>query len=301
MERIDLDRLKIDVNLVEVAHLHGYRIFRPKTSVNSIYVKSDNDSLIIKRDSDLHWVYMSVHDSNDKGSIIDFMMKRHSGLNFKAAIDQIGREYLGAALPVPVEVKELDVKATVKDRVAVERKIKNMRVSRVNKYLLSRGVTEVVQNSTRFIGTILCDHYNNAVFPHVDNFGICGAEIRNFEFKGCPKGSGKGVWLSNCSEHDTQIVVVEGGIDALSHFALVKSNNRRYLSIGGEPSPGAWKCVKRMIEMASDNGIEPISAVDNDKAGDDLHSKLIGHVGNTVTRVRPKGKDWNVDLIKSLT
>jgi len=111
--------------------------------------------------------------------------------------------------------------------------------------------------------------------------------------------------MSNRLKTDDTLVIVEAGIDALSHFVIHEQqhqkNHRRYISIGGEPSPEAWNVTIRILEKFMTKGGAVVCGVDNDAAGDRLHEKLGAKTKITISRERSVLKDWNEDLMNSLT
>ena len=301
MKKIDIGKIKREVNLVEVAALYGYRINKQKTSQSSVNLKSDVDSLILKQDEDGHWVYFNVHNASDKGSILDFVLYRQPGLVFQEALRKINEDYFGKILAVPSEMRGMQVKPVKKNRKYILDQYNKMKNIQSSEYLMSRGIDNQIFQNKRFIGTVLEDHYHNIIFPHNDEAGVCGFEKRNVNFKGFPKGGTKSLWLSNRFRHDTRLMVVEGGIDALSHYVLFQDKSTRYLSIGGEPSPNAWSLAIKVIEKFHKQGGEIISGVDNDQGGDELDRKLRSKTTIVIKRERPIKNDWNEVLKDQLT
>ena len=300
MARIDIERIKIEVNLVEVASLYGYGLNKQKSTVNSVSLKSEHDSIIVKKDGDNHWVYFNVHIGKDKGSVIDFILYRNPELSFPQALRQIQDDYLGVVLDAPIERSAAKLKPIVRDRIGVCSLINQMSAAKNNRYLASRAIEDATMQNARFKGVILQDNYLNAVFPHIDEAGICGAEMRNFKFRGFPRGGIKSLWLSNCFKKDDKLFVVEGAIDALSHFVLLKNETTRYISIGGQPNAEAWVFLGKIARIFYENGGCIISGVDNDEGGDKLHQRMITAIHLPIYRDKPSCKDWNVVLMSSL-
>jgi len=301
MEKIDIGKIKREVNLVEVAGLYGYRINKQKTSQSSVNLKSDVDSLILKKDENGHWVYFNVHNASDKGSILDFVMVRQPGLVFQEVLRKISEDYFGKILAVPKEMRGMQVKPIKKNRKYITNLYRNLTPLQASDYLNRRGIDNQILLSKRFAGTVLEDNYHNVIFPHNDEAGVCGFEKRNVNFKGFPKGGTKSLWLSNRFRHDTRLMVVEGGIDALSHYVLYQDKSIRYLSIGGEPSPNAWTLAIKVIEKFHKQGGEIVSGVDNDPGGDKLDQKLRSKTTIAIKRERPMKNDWNDVLKDQLT
>src|SRR5258705_11937536 len=89
--------------------------------------------------------------------------------------------------------------------------------------------------NSRFVGRIRIDSYQNAIFPHWNQDGLCGYEIKNRNFTGFAPGGEKGLWGSRISPDDTTLVIAETAIDALSYFVL-KDSPRATLHQNCSPS-----------------------------------------------------------------
>src|ERR1017187_4809146 len=87
--------------------------------------------------------------------------------------------------------------------------------------------------SERFAGRIRADAHGNAVFPHFDEQGLCGYELKNRNFTGFAKGGEKGLWFSHTKSDDDRLVFCESAINALSYAVLHPAEHSRYASIGG--------------------------------------------------------------------
>lgn len=73
----ELEGFKSKIDLREFAAYRGYELDRKESWRGSAVMRHTNgDKIIIKRDSDDHYVYFSVRDERDNGSIIDFLQRR---------------------------------------------------------------------------------------------------------------------------------------------------------------------------------------------------------------------------------
>lgn len=301
MKSFDMDRIKKEANLLAVAASYGFKINKAKTSQNSASMRSESESIIVKKDGDNHWVYFNVHSNSDKGSVVDFIINRNPGLSFVEAVKKIQCDYLNGTYELPIELKKVKIVPVIRDRKRVIREVNSMMALPNNEYLRSRGITAKAMESKRFIGCVLTDSYKNAVFPHIDKEGFCGAEKRNFNFKGFTKGGIKSLWMSNRLKIDRCLLVAESGIDAISHYILFDTKVTRYISIGGEPSPEAWELLVAVIEKFYSNGGRIISGLDNDEGGETMTEKLKELTNVPIEREMPELKDWNKMLDQQLT
>ncbi len=297
----ELETFKL-VDLRAFAAGQGYALDRKESwSGSAVMRHSSGDKIIIKRDVDGHYVYFSVRDNTDHGTILDFA-KRRLGLSLGGVRKEL-RPWVGMASstfpPYPPLPK------IVKDRVRVERKYMQMQDAPSHPYLVNeRGIAGDVLRSERFAGTIRIDARGNAVFPHFDADGLCGYELKNRGFTGFASGGSKGLWLSNTKNDDTRLVFCESAIDALSYAVLVPEKHARYASIGGKPSLVQAELI-RAAAACMPAGPEIVSAMDADKAGRELAEAVrnaVGRCGRADLRFRvhePEGfKDWN-DVLKA--
>jgi hypothetical protein len=77
-QRDELDLFKSQINLTEYASAHGYVLDRKHSSRNNVAMRGPaGDKVIIARDArDGNWIYYSVTDDQDHGTIIDFITRR---------------------------------------------------------------------------------------------------------------------------------------------------------------------------------------------------------------------------------
>lgn len=300
----ELEAFKVEIDLRSYAADCGYAFDRKESwRGSSVMRHSNGDKIIVKRDHDQHYVYFSVRDERDNGSIIDFLQKRGGGS--LGAVRQALRPWIGKMASAAPLFPELT--PTTKDRIEVERQFRVMQDAPRHPYLeKKRGVPESVLASPRFAGRIKIDRRGNAVFPHFDESGLCGYEIKNDGYTGFSKGGEKGLWFSRTVEGDKRLVLCESAIDGLSHAALFPDDCARYASIGGQMNPKQPGLIKAAA-LKLPEGAEVVAAMDADDDGrqfaelvrvtmadmgrDDLH--FVQH--------SPDGaKDWN-DALRNLS
>lgn len=301
----ELEAFKTAIDLRAYASSLGYSLDRRESwRGSSVLRHSSGDKVIVKRDQDQHYVYFSVRDDSDNGSIIDFAMRRKS-LNLGQVRKEL-RPWIGkdaASLPA---FPALPI--TAKDRFEVDSAFRRMMDATRHAYLEDeRGLPVALLEANRFAGRIKIDGFGNAVFPHFDLEGLCGFEIKNRGFTGFARGGEKGLWLSHREAGDNRLVLAESAIDALSHAALFPAPDTRYASIGGEMNPRQPKLLVAALERLP-QASEVVAAMDADETG----QKLSGAILEAVERVSkerdrkdlrftlhlPSGaKDWN-DALK---
>ena len=261
-----------------------------------------DDKVIIKRGTDGHYVYFSVRDERDNGTIIDFVQFRQ-GLSLGATRKEL-RPWIGQP-PVPVPAFQ-PLHKTEKDRMKVEAAWERMKDAvDTHPYLeRERALPGPLLALERFAGRIRIDDKGNAVFPHFDAEGLTGYELKNVGFTGFASGGGKALWLSHELAGDNRLVLCESAIDALSHAVLFPDNRARYASIGGKPNPQQPELIRAAAaRMPMDSEI--VSAMDADEDGAKLADvvrkavALTGRLDLKFTVQEPFGfKDWNDQLRK---
>ena len=260
----ELEDFKSLIDLRAYASEVGYTLSRHESWRGSAVMRNQSgDKIVIKREPDGHYVYFSVRDERDNGTIIDFVQRRKR-LSF-GDIRKHLRPWLGRpATSLPSFTK---LEPTPKDRHGVERAFAGMKDAPRHPYLeRERHIPAALVSSPRFAGRIRIDARSNAVFPHFDELGICGFELKNHGFTGFARGGQKGLWRSCEFEGDNRLVFAEGAIDALSHAALFPDERTRYASVGGAVNPEQPGLVRAAVVGMPDS-CEIVAAMDADADG----------------------------------
>jgi hypothetical protein len=301
----ELERFKTGVNLSEFAASRGYALDRRESSRNSAVMRHpDGDKIIIaKNEASGDWIYFSIRDDRDNGTVIDFLQNRGGGS--LGEVRKTLRAWLGSPRPaVQVSLFVRDLVPVSHDHAAVKAEWERARVCLSLPYLTSRGLGPDVLILPRFAGCVRVDRRNNALFPHYDKDGLCGYEVKNKGFTGFAPGGIKGLWFSKAFSTDRQLVLVESAIDAYSHQVLHPDELwTRYMSTGGEFSPQQRGNLELeqpgLLRGAMEKlpaGAVVLLAFDDDEPGEKLveEVKAIAPAGRELRRVLPDhAKDWN--------
>ena len=296
----ELEDFKIKIDLRAYAAAQGYQIDnRESWRGSSVMRHPRGDKIVIKRDTDDHYVFFSVH-REASGSIIDFV--QYSDNLSLGTVRKELRPWLGTP-PVPVPLFRALTK-TAKDRMRVETEYAKMEDALRHPYLENeRAIPAALLGLERFGGRVRMDSRGNAVFPHVDAEGICGFEIKNSNgFTGFAAGGTKGLWLSQERPDDNRLVVSESAIDSLSYAVLFPDDRTRYASIGGKLNPLQPELIRAAI-VRMPACAEIVSAMDADNEGAKLAEvvrqavELSGRDDARFVVHEPFGfKDWNDQL-----
>lgn len=295
----ELERFKTEINLSEYAASLGYEWKRRESSRNSVVMRHANgDKIVIARGHDEHWIFFSVRDDADNGSIIDFRQNRAGGS--LGQVRKALRPWVSGGRvhrPLP-ESFAAHVEKSTQDRQGVIAAYARMQDAAFHAYLESRAIGKETLADPRFIGRIRRDVHGNAIFPHFDEQGLSGYEIKNADFTGFARGGEKGLWASHIEPDDRRLVICESAIDALSYHALHPGGGARYVSTGGAWSDKARELLRRAGEKHP--GPEIVLAFDNDAQGRAYETEaraLLSDTGKiTLTGVPHPGLDWNDEL-----
>jgi hypothetical protein len=305
----ELDAFKREIDLRQFAASLGYEMDRGESWRGSTVLRSGADKIVVKRNGNGHYVFFSVRDDSDNGTVIDFLQRRENlGLG---AVRQILRPWIGRPA-VPPQLPRLEPAGA--DRMRVESEYRRMVNALRHPYLeRERRLPASLLSLPRFAGRIRIDHRGNAVFPHFDIAGLSGYEIKNQGFTGFAAGGKKGLWFSHTGPSDRRLVLAESAIDALSHAALFPDaqDRTRYASLGGKPSAKQPGLIQATVARLPD-GAETVAAFDADDAGhkliDVVRLAVAGAARKTgknlkfLVHLPPQdGEDWNQVLQRQRT
>src|SRR5258708_3284916 len=160
----ELESFKTSIDLRAYAASQGYVLDRKESWRGSVVMRhAGGDKVIIKRDADGHYVYFSVRDDSDHGTIIDFAQHRLQ-LSLGDLRKQL-RPWIGTP-PLPVPAFPI-LHKTSKDRLRVETEFAKMQDALRHPYLENeRALPAALLACERFVGRIRIDVRGNAIFPH---------------------------------------------------------------------------------------------------------------------------------------
>ena len=134
----------------------------------------DGDKIIIARGSENHWVYFSVRDDLDKGSIIDFVQKREKCS--LGHVRKVLRVWQGGNVPSHAFVRNLY--PATRNRKLVIASYGRMNLPDVHPYLESRAVGKEILKDRRFEGRIKIDQKGMLFFRISTKKGYAGMKSR---------------------------------------------------------------------------------------------------------------------------
>jgi len=301
-DKRELEEFKTRIDLRVYAASHGYQLDERSWRGSAVMRHpATDDKVVIKRDIDGHYVYYSVRDDRDNGSIIDWVQNRNRTMKLGSVRREL-RPWIGVP---PVTVPSFPpLPNTPKDRLKVEAAYARMKdASSGHPYLeRQRCIPPALLSLDRFAGRIKIDSRGNAVFPHFDQDGLSGYELRNEGFKGFSSGGSKSLWLSDEFASDKRLVFCESAIECLSYAVLFPANDARYASVGGKTSPQQLELIRASAARMPIDA-EIVSAMNADAAGRELAQtvrravELSGRHDLRFVSQEPAGyNDWNDQL-----
>ncbi len=297
MTQLDYSKFKTEINLTQYAAHLGYEIDRKKSTRSSIAMRKDSDKVIISRRGNL-WVYFSVTDDSDNGTIIDFAEKRTH-----KSIGEIGRDlqnWIGGGVSLPHAKSYVrEVAPQEYDPARIAGIFKALKPVNKHRYLASRGLTDALLTERRFAGRVFTDRYQNAAFPHFKDGQVCGLELKNHDKALFVRGSEKTLWRSYVFKDDNTLILAEAVIDALSYHALYHREKAVYAATGGGLSPEQGEIITAFI--CDFEALEHIIIIpDHDQGGEKFEKRIreaieLSSFNGLCETHRPclEGQDWN--------
>jgi predicted heme/steroid binding protein len=291
----ELETFKREVSIGEYAAAQGYELDARESSAASQVMRRGAEKIVVATDQDRHGIYFDVHNPENSGTVIDFAQAETGG-NIGQVRKQL-RPYVGqdsGPLPEAEQIKRPE--PSTKDRAQQVAKYAQMQQPERSAYLEARGVDGKTQQDPRFAGTFRQDQRGNTVFPHYDEAGLSGYELKNQGFTGFSAGGEKALWHSTNIERAERVVVVESVIDAMSHAQVTGETGAAYISIGGQMSEHQRDQLRNKLEQAHARGAQIEIATDNDDAGKRLGQQIRADspAGAQLQQRTPSvGVDWN--------
>ena len=286
------------LNFVKLATGLGYVRDERESRGSSHVLRGFGEKLAVRERGDGTWCYFNVHDSGDRGCIVDLVQRRTGG-----NLGHVRREIRRMAGLVNTSPHDPILKANapalrtaaVDYRRKTEEVWKSAHWEPEPAYLIGRGLSPLVMTQALFVDTFRADKKGNVIFPHSDRIGFTGYELRNVGFKGFGRDTHKALWFTkNLSEAKT-LFLCESSIDCLSHYQI-HGGDAAYVSIGGTISALQRDLLTGLFTKAYRRSVKVIVATDNDAPGEQYFEQLQLLSPFALERQTPCGKDWNDDL-----
>ncbi|WP_417850294.1 toprim domain-containing protein [Thalassoglobus sp.] len=284
----------------------GFVLDRKKSSRASIVMRHSNgDKLIVGRTPNGQYIYFNAK-GNDSGSIIDFVQTRDRVS--LGEVRKILRPWLnGSTIPIN-ELPPLPIKLQPSEHDAAQVLANWMKAKplwKTHPYLeYERQIPREILTSPLLRDRIRIDDRKNAVFPHFNQSGLCGFELKNRGFTGFSPGGIKGLACTRPQPDDQQMIICETAIDMLSYAAVKGLDGKRLFSTAGQISPSQAECLKTAVSKMPED-VMIVLALDNDKGGYELAEKIAEVLADCHRPIMTDfpslhGGDWN-DVLRNPT
>src|SRR5205807_5248355 len=118
----ELDAFKREIDLCQFAVSLGYEMDRRESWRGSTVLRRGADKIVVKRNGNGHYVFFSVRDDHDNGTLIDFLQRRQN-LSL-GTVRQILRPWIGRPAATVRLFPKLE--PTSSDRMRVENEYRRM-------------------------------------------------------------------------------------------------------------------------------------------------------------------------------
>lgn len=283
------------MDLASYAEGIGYERVQAKCSPNSLMLRRQEEKIVITRKADGHYVYSSVHDSQDSGSIVDFVMTRRRCGYAEAMTHLLGH----APFSSPTGFKASPSLPPVADEPDRKRIAAVWNAATWNPepaYLLGRGLSPDVLKDPRFHDRFRVNKRGVVMFPHFDRQGMTGYELRGEGVKSFAKDGKRALWYSNNLKQARTIMICESAINAISHAEL-HGGDCAYVSHAGTISSKQRDLLAGLFTKIDQKNGRAIVGTDNDEAGERYFEQMQALTGMKLDRLSPILADWNADLL----
>lgn len=309
----DLDRVKREVNLIQHVASMGYKINDQKSSKTWAVMETYDDKILIKNgvNKNGHWTYKSLVDDSEKGTVVDFMLKR--GFSY-TDIRSLSSHHLDDSVvkkhsSLSPELSDLNIQHNLSREY-----FSGVKEKLFDNYLTARGIEKETYASYLGISLKVGSKAVFGLYQGLDSNGkgtMCSTISYLFGFdrsgnteskKYFQKGLSRGLSvLKDPSVSVSKIVITESPIDALSHKQIHKEpSSTMYLATCGSITKSIEQDLFNVLKGAKSNNQEVVFAFDNDQGG----SKLLESIQRIAkeqdvqfSSIPPcKSKDWNQQL-----
>lgn len=309
--KIELERVKKEVNIINYALSRGYQVNKKKSCRRYMVLDQGKGTpkllMPTSPNNKGYWFYKSLNDDKDKGTIVDFMLQR--GHSYKE-IAQLSNP----TLSTPVIDLQRDLPEQIQDP-ALQQELAQAKFARFSSgwgitYLEKRGIEPVTHQGIKGIKV----NSQGAIFGLYDKINIQGEGrlCSTIEYQLQPDGSSKkrfqkalprGLSILPPSKAVKEIVVTESPVESLSHKQLHGTAHTLYLATCGSIGRKIAHILEEVFQQAKQQGIGVTLGFNNDEEGKRMATQaaeIASRKGLTCQTDWPsKGKDWNEVLVAS--
>jgi hypothetical protein len=290
----ELERFKTEVNLAELAAAYGYQR-NPQKSTRATLSLEDaagNHLVVSVNPGNGHWRWFNPLDESQAGTVVDFLQTVEQ--ISLGEVRKVLREWM--RMPAPAIPNMDKPRAQKKNRGEVVAFLDRFEPVQRSSYAESRGISTATLTAPPFQGRILKGFKGALIFPHWDDRGLCGYEVKTFGFTSFSSKGYKSLWVSRVPSALNQIVIAESGIEALSYFQAKQPVHTLFASAGGNWSKDVADRMRNLMKRYPEAVV--VGAFNHDQGGQrqsDRLAELAADAGNDYQADFPpvEGADWN--------
>ena len=288
----ELRRIKFEVDLVKQAACMGYVVDKSKGVRGAwLAMKKGSDSILVLREPNRNgFYYKNTVDDSDKGTIVDFMLRR--GYGFEEIIKIRQQDKNTELKYLHKEIKVADIKDLQEANRLAMKKYEGWRYEE-NNYTKSRGINNEIAKQMD-----IATNEKGALFSLKINNDICSTIEYNTNGKYFQKGLPRGICTMGEKDKPKNIVITESPIDALSYEQMRKEKQQSacdtlYIATCGSLASEVNKEILRIAKEHEDASV--VLAFDNDEAGKRMSENVDKMLGcrKCIVHKPAVGKDFN--------
>ena len=298
----ELERFKTDINLSEFLADRGYQLDKAASCTGYAVMRKNDEKLVVTKAPDQHYIYTDAHNTDDSGSIIDFIQNR-TGNNLGQVRKQL-RTWVGEHKHPQKTLWQAQISISERDYGKVVASWEKADTVQNFDYLGQRGISSrTVRN---YDENIRQSEKGTLLFKHTGMSGTSGYEYKSSDLYGFSTGGSKGLFIARRSnpQEITRLVVTETALDALSYAQLDGCRkDTAYVSTGGNPSNEQLAYLAGLTNGKTLEKLKTVTlAQDKDRGGEQQAVKIGTHlqvagIAARIERETPdRGKDWNEQL-----
>ncbi len=295
-----------EINIATYAASKGWQINQSKSDKNCTVVQRMEaeqtvETILVRKDDQRGYRYITDGDPSDRGTIVDFLVKKENfSITEKEDWGKIFthlNSFLDNANPIHLPVSPPKPDKDLQKQV--DSFHLNMNPLTDTRYLESRGLTEKSFHSPEFQGQIFNSKvygWKNTSFPlRTDEAFVCAIN-RSDEQNGYRKEQWNrltneregAMHISNLevfpSKKVDRLIIAESPIDTLSYLELhhkaIREKNEQniYVATAGTPANAAYSTLQKVINQTQPEKI--VIAFDNDNGGYRHSLNIIGQISH---------------------
>lgn len=327
-----LDRLKQETDLVRYAASVGYQIDKTKSCKKWVVMKRGDDKILINgypNPRTGHWLYQSLSNSQDRGTIVDFMLHRGYKMEdiHKVQYPQIDPEYLKTRKSIQTDFPDPATQTQLANKQFEAFKEFDHNQTYLEQRGISRltygGMTNIKTNSYRAIFAQVQDVNDQGIgrICSTVTYGKIEGQEKSSKYNqaGLPRGliimymPRNEEYLKQSGIQGQQWILAESPIDSLSYAQIIDNEAKAQgkhaetkvlIATGGSLGQGIKQELDQVFKLAHRQGKSISLGFDSDEAGQKMVQELLPQIKAIGTQYEvatpANAKDWNQALKQSL-